>query len=111
MFKNTKKRKAAVLFLGLAALMVPSTTLMAQYDGNGGLFGLGNKAESGVQRDGGPLGSPLGIGTLQELGDGLQVSWTALCETDIVQLTVLNVEVDLLGAYSHWDIRIMCHIA
>ena len=36
MFKNTKKRKAAVLFLGLAALMVPSTTLMAQYDGNGG---------------------------------------------------------------------------
>ena len=63
MFKNTKKRKAAVLFLGLAALMVPSTTLMAQYDGNGGLFGLGNKAESGVQRDGGLLGSPLGIGT------------------------------------------------
>lgn len=57
------------------------------------------------------VGSPLGIGTLQELGDGLQVSWTALCETDIVQLTVLNVEVDLLGAYSHWDIRIMCHIA
>lgn len=48
MFKNTKKRKAAVLFLGLAALMVPSTTLMAQYDGNGGLFGLGNKAEAGA---------------------------------------------------------------
>ncbi len=60
MFKNTKKRKAAVLFLGLAALMVPSTTLMAQYDGNGGLFGLGNKAESGVQRDGGLLGSSSG---------------------------------------------------
>lgn len=60
MFKNTKKRKAAVLFLGLAALMVPSTTLMAQYDGNGGLFGLGNKAESGVQRDGGLLGSSPG---------------------------------------------------
>ena len=63
MFKNTKKRKAAVLFLGLAALMVPSTTLMAQYDGNGGLFGLGNKAESGVQRDGGLLGSSSGTGT------------------------------------------------
>ena len=63
MFKNTKKRKAAVLFLGLAALMVPSTTLMAQYDGNGGLFGLGNKAESGVQRDGGLLGSSKGTGT------------------------------------------------
>ena len=63
MFKNTKKRKAAVLFLGLAALMVPSTTLMAQYDGNGGLFGLGNKAESGVQRDRGLLGSSLGTGT------------------------------------------------
>ena len=60
MFKNTKKRKAAVLFLGLAALMVPSTTLMAQYDGNGGLFGLGNKTESGVQRDGGLLGSSSG---------------------------------------------------
>ena len=63
MFKNTKKRKAAVLFLGLAALMVPSTTLMAQYGGNGGLFGLGNKAESGVQRDGGLLGSSSGTGT------------------------------------------------
>ena len=63
MFKNTKKRKAAVLFLGLAALMVPSTTLMAQYDGNGGLFGLGNKAESGVKRNGGLLGSSLGTGT------------------------------------------------
>lgn len=63
MFKNTKKRKAAVLFLGLAALMVPSTTLMAQYDGNGGLFGLGKKAESGVQRDGGLLGSSPVTGT------------------------------------------------
>ena len=77
MFKNTKKRKAAVLFLGLAALMVPSTTLMAQYDGNGGLFGLGNKAESGVQRDGGLLGSSSGansfnITTGQFGGDGGQ---------------------------------------
>lgn len=70
MFKNTKKRKAAVLFLGLAALMVPSTTLMAQYDGNGGLFGLGNKAESGVQRDGGLLGSSLGTGTSFNIGTG-----------------------------------------
>ena len=48
MFKNTKKRKAAVLFLGLAALMVPSTTLMAQYDGNGGLFGKGAETEAGA---------------------------------------------------------------
>lgn len=70
MFKNTKKRKAAVLFLGLAALMVPSTTLMAQYDGNGGLFGLGNKAESGVQLDGGLLGSSKGSSTSFNIGTG-----------------------------------------
>ena len=51
MFKNTKKRKAAVLFLGLAALMVPSTTLMAQYDGNGGLFGKGAETEAGASNE------------------------------------------------------------
>lgn len=68
--KTTRSLKTVAFALGLAALMVPSTTLMAQYDGNGGLFGLGNKAESGVQRDGGLLGSSSGSSTSFNIGTG-----------------------------------------
>jgi len=48
--KTTKSLKTIALSLGLAAMLVPSTTLNAQYDGSRGVFGRGEAAEESASR-------------------------------------------------------------
>lgn len=68
--KKNKLKKAFALSLVLAAMMLTTTNLNAQYDGNRGLFGRGVETESN-NRDGGVgLGgateenpTPVGSGT------------------------------------------------
>ena len=59
--KKTKSMKTIALSLGLAAMLVPSTTLNAQYDGSRGVFGRGEAAVESASR-GNTLRSPQNSG-------------------------------------------------
>jgi hypothetical protein len=59
--KRTKSLKTIALSLGLAAMLVPSTTLNAQYDGSRGVFGRGEAAVESASR-GNTLRSPQNSG-------------------------------------------------
>lgn len=68
--KTTKSLKTIALSLGLAAMLVPSTTLNAQYDGSRGVFGRGEAAEESASR-GNTLRSPQNSGGV---GSGFSIS-------------------------------------
>ena len=78
--KKTKSMKTIALSLGLAAMLVPSTTLNAQYDGSRGVFGRGEAAEESASRgntvlspqNSGGVGTGFNITTGQFGGDGGQ---------------------------------------
>ena len=64
--KKTKSLKTVAFALGLAAMLVPSTTLNAQYDGSRGVFGRGEAAVESASR-GNTLRSP-GVGSGFSIG-------------------------------------------
>ena len=64
--KTTKSLKTVAFALGLAAMMVPATTLNAQYDGSRGVFGRGEAAVESASR-GNTLRSP-GVGSGFSIG-------------------------------------------
>ena len=68
--KTTKSLKTIALSLGLAAMLVPSTTLNAQYDGSRGVFGRGEAAVESASR-GNTLRSPQNSGGV---GSGFSIS-------------------------------------
>ena len=53
MKKNKQKKKAVVLSIGLAAMMLTASNLSAQNDGSRGLFGRGFDAGQGDRSGGG----------------------------------------------------------